>query len=128
MYSMERRRERYIIIYVWKIIKDMVPNLENEDQIRTIYNIRRGKLCAIPRLVRTLTSLQTLKESSLAVRGPRLYNCLPRQLREHAGTLPTFKFGLNKYLRKIPDRPSLPHYYQTTEGNSLLQQTTPMNY
>ena len=106
----------------------MVPNLENEDRIRTIHNIRRGKLCAIPRLVRTLRSLQTLKESSLAVQGPRLYNCLPRHLREHTGTLSTFKVSLDKHLRTIPDRPSLPHYYQTTEGNSLLQQTTPTTY
>lgn len=128
MYSMERRRERYMIIYVWKIINGIVPNLENEDQIRVIHNMRRGKLCAVPRLVRTLRSLQTLKESSLAIQGPRLYNSLPRHLREHTGTLSTFKVWLDKYLRTLPDKPSLPHYYQTTEGNSLLQQTTTTNY
>lgn len=124
MYSMERRRERYMIIYVWKIINEIVPNLENEDKIRTIRNIRRGRLCVIPRLKRTLRSLQTMKESSLAIRGPRLYNCLPQQLREQTGTLSTFKAELDKHLRTIPDKPAIPHYYQTSEGNSLLHQTT----
>ena len=128
MYSMERRRERYMIIYVWKIVNGLVPNLEHEDCIRTTYNIRRGNLCAIPRLVRTLASIQNLKESSLAVQGPRLYNCLPRHLREHTGTLATFKAGLDKYLGTVPDRPLLPHYYQTTQGNSLLHQATSMNF
>ena len=27
LYSLQRRRERYCIIYVWKIIEDLVPNL-----------------------------------------------------------------------------------------------------
>ena len=128
MYSLERRRERYMVIYVWKMINKMVPNLENEDEIRTTYSSRRGKLCIIPRLARTRRSLQTLKETSLAVHGPRIYNCLPQQLREHTGTLLSFKTGLDKFLRTIPDRPSLPHYYQMSDGNSLLHQTRTRNY
>ncbi len=123
MYSLERRRERYIVIYVWKIITKMVPNLEDEDAIKTTTNSRKGKLCIIPRLARTRRSIQTLKEGSLAVHGPRLYNCLPQDLREHTGTLYSFKSGLDKYLRTVPDQPSLPHYYQTTQGNSLIHQT-----
>ena len=27
IYSLQRRRERYIIIYVWKILENLVPNL-----------------------------------------------------------------------------------------------------
>ena len=27
LYSLQRRRERYIIIYVWKILEGLVPNL-----------------------------------------------------------------------------------------------------
>ena len=28
LYSLQRRRERYIIIYIWKITQHMVPNIE----------------------------------------------------------------------------------------------------
>ena len=28
LYSLQRRRERYIIIYIWKIKQHMVPNIE----------------------------------------------------------------------------------------------------
>ena len=32
LYSLQRRRERYIIIYVWKIIQGLVPNLEGSNK------------------------------------------------------------------------------------------------
>ena len=28
LYSFQRRREHYIIIYIWKITQDMVPNID----------------------------------------------------------------------------------------------------
>ena len=28
LYSLQRRRERYIIIYIWKITQHMVPNVD----------------------------------------------------------------------------------------------------
>ena len=41
LYSLQRRRERYGIIYVWKIINGLVPNLS--DPIICSFSDRRGR-------------------------------------------------------------------------------------
>ena len=47
-YSLERRRERYQIIYVWKMINGIVPNFSNPaTRITTREAGRRGILCDI---------------------------------------------------------------------------------
>ena len=43
LYSLQRRRERYIIIYVWKILEGLVPNLF--PPICTKELDRRGRTC-----------------------------------------------------------------------------------
>ena len=44
LYYLQRRRDRYTLIYVWKILESIVPNLNIPI---TCYNsIRRGRLCA----------------------------------------------------------------------------------
>ena len=40
------------------------------------------------------------------VEGPRLFNSLPRTLRNTVGTLTVFKTHLDKYLEMIPDQPA----------------------
>ena len=124
LYSLERRRERYAIIYTWKVVNSLVPNIsEGEDRIRTHVHIRRGKLCLILRRSgRTLQSVQTMREHSLAVLGPRLYNELGPELREYGGKLEGFKSRLDRFLSSVPDRPAMPKYVQSAAGNSLLDQ------
>ena len=39
LYSLQRRRERYCIIYVWKIIEDFVPNNVTADWIPVISGV-----------------------------------------------------------------------------------------
>ena len=48
LYSLERRRERYQIIYIWKMINELVPNIDTDDEIRIILSGRRGRICRIP--------------------------------------------------------------------------------
>ena len=124
LYSLERRRDRYAIIYVWKIVNSMVPNIsEGEDRIKTQNHIRRGTLCVVPRLSgRALRSVQTMREHSLAVLGPRLFNELGPELREYKGKLEGFKCRLDRFLNAVHDKPALPHYVQSACGNSLLDQ------
>ena len=124
LYSLERRRERYFIIYTWKMINGLVPNINEENMsIRTRMNERRGLTCLIPNIQRSaLQSVQTMKEESLLVHGPRLFNVLPRELRVFSGTLETFKLKLDKFLQSVPDKPALPHYQQSASSNSLLDQ------
>ena len=50
MYSLERRRERYLIIYVWHIMQGQVPNISepNRGGINEKSHIRRGRVCVVP--------------------------------------------------------------------------------
>ena len=43
LYSFQRRRERYIIIYVWKILEGLVPNFFSP--ICAKESDRRGRTC-----------------------------------------------------------------------------------
>ena len=125
LYSLERRRERYIILYVFKIIAGVVPNFQNDRFcIKTQTNNRRGKFCSIPPLNNQASArMKTKVDSSFAVRGPRLFNCLPQKLRNHEGSVDSFKCILDKLLASVPDKPLLPNYpRQQAESNSLLHQ------
>lgn len=123
LYSLERRRERYIIIYVWKIVCGLAPNFDGRDCISTYTSERRGRFCVIPPVNgRALQRVQTLRENSLLVRGPRLFNCLPASLRAHEGTLNSFKTQLDCFLSSVPDMPRLPHYHQPATSNSIAAQ------
>ena len=97
IYFFERRKERYIIIYVWKILEGLVPNIEG-NQIRTKLNksSRNGWSCNIPKLVARQGEVLTLREHSFPFRGPRLFNAkrakksyksFPRYLQEEARPL-----------------------------------------
>ena len=121
-YSFERRRERYIIIFVFKVLNSLAPNLKGaEFEIRLVLSARRGRLCEVPPLNnRAPVYVQTLKESSFSVHGLRLYNCLPRDLRDRVWAMDGFKRGLDGSLATIPDKPSLLHYYQGATGNSIV--------
>ena len=44
-YSLQRRRERYCIIYIWKIIEGLAPNFSNP--ITSTFSGRRGRSCVI---------------------------------------------------------------------------------
>ena len=123
LYSLERRRERYQIMYIWKILNGVVDNLEGNLGVETQRHMRLGLKCKIPPLnSRALTSVKTIKESSFLVHGPRLFNELPKNLREYGGSPAGFKSRLDDWLETIPDQPNLPHYHQAASGNSLLQQ------
>ena len=54
MYSLQRRRERYRIIYVWKILEQQVPNIwcEGNSGIQKLHleHTRNGRTCQIPPL------------------------------------------------------------------------------
>ena len=81
LYSLQRRRERYRILYVWKILQNIVPNI-GESGIRSRTSTRHGRFCVVPR-PNTSASAQTqqLKEGSFCVNGAKLFNSLPKTLR-----------------------------------------------
>ena len=124
LYSIQRRMERYIVLYVWKILEGMAPNT-TVHPITSQYNQRRGRTCIIPRLPHHTcpSKIRNLREASFSVRGPQLFNCLPQAVRNIEGvSLLTFKSHLDKALAMIPDEPSVPGYVggRRAASNSLL--------
>ena len=122
LYSLERTRERYIIIYVWKIIQGMSPNFDGSARIMITNNDRRGRLCTIPPMLRSMQRIETLRESSFPILGPRLFNCLPAEIRGFDGKVDIFKRKVDNFLSSIPDKPCLTHYHQRAANNSILGQ------
>ena len=128
MYSLQRRRERYRIIYVWKILESRVPNIscEGASGIKKLHSLRNGRSCFIPPLnSSTPASLQRLREGSFSYHGARLFNALPKDLRNltNCSTL-SFKNKLDKFLAQIIDQPLVDGYTSGRQApsNSLLHQ------
>ena len=67
-----------------------------------------------------------MKERMISINGSRLYNCLPRIIREFEGSLEGFKCLLDSFLKIVPDRPCLPGYYthnldrKSNQSNCLI--------
>ena len=101
VYSLERRRERYLIIYVWRIMEGQVPNISTADNggIRTKWHIRRGRCCLIPTVSNhSSQAIKSLRYASFAIHAPRLFNALPAHVRNITGcSVDSFKRQLDKY-------------------------------
>ena len=70
--------------------------------------------------------IQNMREASIPVRGQRLFNTLPKEVRDITGCeVETFKRELDKYLRGVPDEPQIPGYtaQRRADTNSLLHMT-----
>ena len=83
LYSIQRRPERYIIIYIWKITQHMVSNTDGtmRNEIKTRKHTRHGTQCVIQYPTQR-NPAQSLQENTITVFGPRLYNSLPKYLRD----------------------------------------------
>ena len=125
LYSLQRRRERYIIIYVWKIIQGLVPNFEGENKITVFDTGRHGLKCLRPELNEgRRTRFGTRKENSLVVFGQKLFNHIPKEIRECHGPPETFKKMLDRFLLTVPDQPVIHggEYPQQATTNSIITQ------
>ena len=93
-YPLERTRERYLILYTWKIIEGLVPNQCNLVSLHT--RKRPNLLNSLPAYLRNLTDIPIQK----------------------------FKKELERSLRNIPDEPGVPQYtkYRAAPLNSLVDQ------
>ena len=114
--SLQRRRERYIIITMFKILHDLMPNDLN---IVFTHSDRRGTRAQVPPLSKSAaTKAQTKYDQSFAVIGPRLWNCIPAETTK-INKLASFKTSLGRYLKQIPDTPPTPGY-PSSNHNSIL--------
>ena len=78
LYSHLKRRERYIIIYLWRIAELQVPNLDPPIEFGP-YSDRKGRLCKGSHV--TTGHLGTLCFNSFRRRACRLFNSLLKYLR-----------------------------------------------
>ncbi len=115
--SVQRRRERYIIIHVWKILKGIAPN---DLQLKSYEHIRLGTRCSVPPIPKKApTYAKSLFDNSFAVIGPKLWNILPYSV-TCAPSAESFKSRLTSHIMSTyPDQPPVPGY-SSPNSNSLL--------
>ncbi len=107
LYSLQRRRERYQIIYAWKILENKVPNLTNP--IIVVYSDRRGRYCKEMHVVGG--RIGTLSYNSFRWKSIRLFNSLPKCIRDVTQCpIHVFKMKLDLHLSQITDNPSVPNF------------------
>ena len=105
MYSQERRMERYRIIYMWKILEGYAPNCGIEE---APLNERLGRKVKIPSLVQNgRKGIQTLRENSFQINGARLFNSLPKKIRNIKYSQDDFKEAMDSYISDVPDQPRI---------------------
>ena len=127
LYSLERRRERYLTIYAWQQIEGIKRNML---QLQ-VSERPRGRLITsgkIPYAIngkKILESRRTQIYHSPARKMERLFNILPGKIRKITGTrTEVFKNALDNWLKLIPDQPRIDNYSSivAAESNSLLHQ------
>ena len=102
----------------------MVPNIGGTmgHKIKPRKHPRYGTQCVI-QYPTNRTPAQSLQENAITVFGPRLYNSMPKYLRDiESDKSEKFKLELDKFLELNPDEPKIPNYtYVTSAGsNSIL--------
>ena len=115
--SLQRRRERYIIIQIWKILNCKAPN---DVGIQFTAPSRRGIQAKLPPINKN-SSLrnQTRYDNSFSVLGPRLWNILPSHLTMITSSM-VFKNKLTDYFWNFPDEPPVTGYCYSN-GNSIIE-------
>ena len=121
--SMERRMERYCILYVWKSLYGHVPSL---DLTWNNTGNRSGLHVIVKKVTGSVQSAVTLKYQSLSHHGVKSFNLLPDDLKIFQGTVTQFKSRLDKLLEYYPDQPYIEGYRPDAQdirdnpSNSLL--------
>ena len=114
--SLQRRRERYTIIQVWKIKDGSAPNgigMEFSDSARL------GVKVKVPRFNhKAQSSISSAYDDSFGVKAARLWNLLPKDVNSLT-SLESFKIALGNFLLKFPDKPPVKGY-TPPNSNSLL--------
>ena len=90
---------------------------------------RRGREIKIPPL-KGKSSVKTLRDQSFQVNGPKLFNSIPRKVRNLTKvSVGEFKEQLDKFLEMIPDQPNVDgltptacNLYNAAPSNSIVDQ------
>ena len=118
LYSLQRRRERFIFIHMWKIFKGLAPN---DLKFQFQNHLRLGPQCKRKIYRCASVSVSSIRHNYFTCVGPRLFNIFPGFIK-NSNTLETLKSRLDKFLIKLPDKPPTPGY-TSVNSNSLLELT-----
>ena len=126
MSSVERRRERFIVIYMYKILCRLVPN----PGISFKRNERTGPHAAIFVPNQNLPGyIKRVRHRSFTTIGPKLFNALPCKIRSFIApdgansVVLSFKTVLDNFLTLVPDQPNIDSQTNRAAGsNSLVDQ------
>ena len=135
LYSMERRRERYAIMYIWKVLHNVYPNpgihLNQTTADHSVHPNQGIQVNIHQRNDLTAhhdTNLPTwLRNKSALENSCKLYNLLPPRLRraltaDEEPSKDKFKEELDKWLTRIPDQPTTTGRFRPASTNSLVHQ------
>ena len=120
LYSQERRRERYQIIFLWKMCQHLVKGYD----VKWQWSDRRGQY-AVPAPVQreAPAMVRRARECSLTVRGACLFNMMPSFIRnERCKDVLLFKNHLDIFLAGVPDQPTVTGLVRAASTNSLMDQ------
>ena len=125
MPSIQRRHERYKILYAYKIKEGLVPNISKTHGLEFTNHIRLGCKCNIKTYPLSGSKAARARDNSFALTACRLWNSLPKSIRDISGKdVPHFKRKLDRVLHYYPDIPrcgTSGHYYTKSgrKSNSL---------
>ena len=121
MNSQERRRDRYAVIFIWKVAMGLVEGYTME--FTPITN-RRGRECRVKNVVRNApNSVKKARENSLAVKGAKMFNMLPSDIRNITSEkVNVFKSSLDFFLKNVPDEPTINGEGRAAPSNCLIHQ------
>ena len=95
--SVQRRFDRYRVIYVRKCLLGLVPSCG----IKIVHNASHRNGLMVGSVDKR--KISNLRANSFVSRGPEIYNSLPKDLRTLEGSMETFKEKLDSFLELIED-------------------------
>ena len=122
LYSLQRRRECYCIIYVWKIIEGLVPNFSKP--IVCSYSEHRGRSCIVSHV--NLGRLGSLAYNRFRWRAIGIFNEMPKYIRCMSScSVINIKRKIDCYLKNIVDPLARPGFSNILDSGDILQWWTP---
>ena len=116
LYSLQRRRERYMLILIWKIYHGIIPNSIG---INFQLSERRGITCVRPLGESRYKSINSMRFHSFSSSATALFNTVPKEIKS-IPLLTQFKAQLDRFIQKFPDTPPTPGY-TAANGNSIVE-------
>ena len=121
LYSLERRRERYLIILAWQMREGFIENtLDLKFTKNRAWRVWAPVVSWSKNGKNVKHSVRTKLHNSPAIKMARLFNKQPIDLRRMTGvTVKTYKEHLDVWLKRIPDTPKIDNYKCSAETNSI---------